>query len=175
MSAPMSPEDHLRAVLAAVGFDTDPETAATPGAFLELLRSLDPRRPAPEITLIRARSTDPVLLRQVPFHSLCAHHLLPFSGTACIGIRPGGQLAGLGSIARLLHHHALRPQVQERLGAQLAEDLLQRLGASTVFVQLQARHMCMQLRGARTPSLVQTLAWRGADDAELRLLLGEPQ
>jgi GTP cyclohydrolase I len=169
----LSPEQHLAAILAHVGFDRDPECASTPAAFLELLRGLDPRRPAPSITLIEARSSDPVLLRAVPFHSLCAHHLVPFHGQACIGLRPAGRLAGLGSIARLLHHHALRPQVQERLGAQLAEDLMQRLGAPTVFVHLRARHFCMEMRGARTPAQVETLAWRGAEDPELRALLGE--
>jgi GTP cyclohydrolase I len=168
-----SAEQHLAALLAEVGFDQDPECAATPAAFLELLRGLDPRRPSPEITLIEARSSDPILLRAVPFHSLCAHHLVPFLGQACIGLRPSGKLAGLGSIARLLHHHALRPQVQERLGAQLAEDLMERLDARSVFVHLQARHLCMEMRGARTPAQVETLAWRGAEDPELRLLLGE--
>jgi len=169
----LSAEAHFAAVLAAVGFDQDPECDATPAAFIELLRGLDPRRPVPEITLIAATSTDPVILRAVPFHSLCAHHLVPFMGQACIGLRPGGTLAGLGSIVRLLHHHALRPQVQERLGATLAEDLMQRLGARSVFVHLQARHMCMEMRGARTPAQVETLAWRGQPDEDLRLLLGE--
>ncbi len=169
----LSPQDHLRAVLAHVGFDTDPECAATPEAFLELLSSLDPRRAAPSITLIDTRSSDPVVLRTVPFHSLCAHHLVPFQGHACVGIRPAGRLAGLGSIARLLHHHALRPQVQERLGAQLADDLMERLGARSVFVHLQARHLCMEMRGSRTPAQVETLAWRGPEDPALRVLLGE--
>lgn len=168
-----SMEEHLAAVLAHVGFDSDPECEATPAAFLELLRQLDPRRPAPEVTLIHTQSTDPVILRKLPFHSLCAHHLVPFVGQACIGLRPAGRLAGLGSIARLLHHHALRPQVQERLGAALADDLLERLGASAVFVHLEARHLCMEMRGARTPAQVETLAWRGGDDPELQALLGQ--
>ncbi len=172
MTAP-DPEVLLRQLLAEVGFDTDPECAATPAAFFELLRSHDPPREPPSITLIQARSSDPVILRSVPFHSICAHHLVPFLGQACIGIRPAGQLAGLGSVARLLHHHSLRPQVQERLGAQLADDLMERLGARSVFVHLQARHLCMEMRGARTPAQVETLAWRGAEDPDLRTLLGE--
>ena len=170
----LSPEEHLAAVLAHVGFDTDPECAATPAAFLGLLRGLDPRRAAPGLTLIDAQSTDPLILREVPFQSLCAHHLVPFLGHACIGLRPAGRLAGLGSIVRLLHHHALRPQVQERLGATLADDLILRLDARSVFVHLSARHLCLEMRGARTPALVQTLAWRGEDDPDLRALLGEP-
>ncbi|MFH1463795.1 MAG: GTP cyclohydrolase I [Pseudomonadota bacterium] len=171
--APLDPEEALRVVLAGVGFDQDPETAATPAAFLELLRGLDPRRPAPAVTLLDARSSDPVLLRGLPFHSMCAHHLVPFLGTACVGFRPAGRLIGLGSVARLLHHHALRPQLQERLGASLAQDLLARLGARAVFVHLEARHLCMEMRGARTPAQVETLAWRGEDDPELRAMLGE--
>jgi len=172
MTAAPAPEEALRAVLAAVGFDADPETAAAPAAFLELLRGLDPRRAAPEVALLSACSSDAVVLRDLPFHSLCAHHLVPFLGQATVGIRPAGRIAGLGSVARLLHHHALRPQLQERLPAQLAEDLMARLGARAVFVHLRARHLCLEMRGARTRAEVETLAWRGAEDPDLRALLG---
>ncbi len=168
-----SADAHLRAVLAHVGFDTDPECEATPAAFLEFLGGLDPRRTPPEVTLLEASSSDPLVLRDIGFYSLCAHHLVPFLGQACIAIRPAGRLVGLGSIVRLLHHHALRPQVQERLGAQLAEDLAQRLGASTVFVHLRARHLCLEMRGSRTPAWVETLAWRGEEDPTLRALLSD--
>jgi len=169
----MGAEQPLRAALEALGFLEDPETAAAPEAFAELLRGFDPRRPEPAITLLETSSSDPVLLRAVPFYSLCAHHLVPFFGEACVGLRPAGRLAGLGSIARLLQHWAARPQVQERLGAELAEDLVRRLGARAAFVHLRARHLCLELRGARTPAWVETLAWRGEEDPELRLLIGK--
>jgi GTP cyclohydrolase IA len=166
-------EQHLRAVLEHLGFDNDPECQATPAAFLEFLGELDPRRPPPSITLLDTESTDPVVLRDMGFYSLCAHHLVPFLGQACVAIRPAGRLVGLGSIARLMHHHAARPQIQERMGAQLAEDLMERLGARTVFVHLRARHLCMEMRGARTPAWIETLAWRGEDDPQLRALLAD--
>jgi GTP cyclohydrolase I len=169
----LTPQDHLRAVLAHVGFDQDPECAATPDAFLELLQGLDPRRPPPEITVLEASSRDPLLLRDVPFHSLCAHHLVPVLGSACVAIRPAGRLVGLGSIVRLLQHHALRPQLQERLGAQLADDLMLRLGARSAVVHLRGRHLCMEMRGVKTPAWVETLAWRGEEDPELRMMLGD--
>lgn len=171
-SDPLSAQDHLRAALARVGFTTDPECVSTPATFLAFLAGLDPRRPAPEVTLLDSTSSDPVVLRDMPFHSLCAHHLVPFLGQACVAIRPAGRLVGLGSVARLLHHHALRPQIQERLGANLADDLMQRLGAGTVVVHLQARHLCMEMRGARTPAWIETMAWRGQEDPDLRAMLG---
>ncbi len=166
-------ETELRAALEHAGFLSDPECQGTPGTFLDFLAGLDPRRPAPRISLLETESSDPVILRELPFHSLCAHHLVPFLGQACVAVRPAGRLVGLGSIARLLHHHALRPQLQERLGASLADDLLSQLGARTVCVHLRARHLCMEMRGARTQAWVETHAWRGEDDPQLLALLGE--
>ena len=173
VTPPMSAEDHLRALLAQLGFDADPECQATPAAFVAFLRGMDPGRPGPELTLLDSSSTDPVVLRDMGFYSLCAHHLVPFLGQACVAIRPAGRLVGLGSIARLLHHHAHRPQIQERLGATLADELMERLGARTVCVHLRARHLCMEMRGSRTPAWVETLAWRGEDDPQLRALLAD--
>lgn len=167
------PESLMEGVLQAVGFGDDPETRDTPERFLEFLRTLDPHRPPPEIHTLETRSTDPIVVRDVPFHSLCAHHLLPFWGTASLGYRPGGTLVGLGGLVRLLHHHARRPQLQERLGATLADDLLSRLQARAVAVRIEARHLCMEMRGATSQGLVVTATWRGAEDPELRALLGQ--
>lgn len=166
-----SPEALFASVLEATGLATDPETRRTPACFVELLRSLDPNRPPPEVVPLDTPSTDPILVRAVPFHSLCAHHLLPFHGMATIAYRPRGLLVGLGSLVRLLHHHARRPQVQERLGAMLAEDLFERVRARSVVVKLVAHHMCMEMRGVTSPGEVVTLAWRGAEDSEIRSLL----
>ncbi len=164
-----SAEAFCAAMLSELGFDEDPETGLTPELFVGFLRDMDPRRPAPGVAPIATEGTDLVILKDIPFHSICAHHLLPFSGTAVIGYRPAGMVAGLGSIVRLLHHHAARPQVQERLGCDLAEDLLQRLGAASVLVRLQARHLCMEMRSTRTPGIVETLTLRGKKDEELQL------
>ncbi|MGK2853257.1 MAG: GTP cyclohydrolase I [Microbacteriaceae bacterium] len=104
-----------------------------------------------------------VVLRGLQFRSMCEHHLLPFMGTAVIGYLPGPSLAGLGDIARVLEIVAARPQLQERLGDQVAEVIAESLSARGVLVVLQAEHQCVRSRGPRqTGSATVTLASRGA-------------
>ncbi|MBN1336877.1 MAG: GTP cyclohydrolase I [Deltaproteobacteria bacterium] len=171
-TATWTPEAHMAEVLVALGFDTDPEAARSAAGFVDFLSGLAPGRAAPELEILTTQSTDPVVLREIPFQSLCAHHLVPFHGTATIAVRPAGRIAGLGGMVRLLHHHALRTQIQERLGATLASDLRLRLGAACVGVRLVARHLCLEMRGARTRAEVETVAWAGeADELLQRLLL----
>lgn len=90
-----------------------------------------------------------VLVTDIPFHSLCAHHLLPFEGTAHIGYLPGDRIVGLSKLARALEYFARDLQVQERLTADVAAWLDDRLAARGVGVVLEARHLCMSLRGVR--------------------------
>lgn len=90
-----------------------------------------------------------VLARDVPFTSICAHHLLPFSGLASIGVLPGKQLAGLSKLARTVEAFAARMQVQEEMGQQIAGFLEERLECRGVGVILAAEHMCMTRRGVR--------------------------
>lgn len=170
---PMSPEEHLRRALELLGLAGDPETACTAEHFVGFLRGLS-HGPSPELTPLYTDCTDPVVIRGVPFQSLCAHHLLPFFGHADIAYRPKGRITGLGSVVRRLQHHASGLQIQERLGALVAAALVQELGASTVMVRLSARHMCMEMRGARSPGQVLTLCRKGELDQELAELLGAP-
>lgn len=156
----MTPEDHIAAALAALGFVDDPETDGTADRFTELLRGFAPGRADPDLATFESPGPDPVLLRGLPFHSLCAHHLLPFFGTADVAYRPDARIAGLGAIARALRHFARQPQLQERLGAQLAGFLADELGAP-VLVRLRARQMCMEMRGAESAGTVETLCLRG--------------
>lgn len=168
----ITPEAHMAEVLRLLGFDADPEAAQAPARFVEFLAGLAPGRPSPVLDLLATASTDPIVLRAVPFHSLCAHHLVPFHGTATIVIRPAGRIAGLGGLVRLLHHHALGTQLQERLGAVLASDLRAQLGATCAGVRLVAHHLCLEMRGARSQAEVETVAWSGEpDDVLLRLLI----
>jgi GTP cyclohydrolase IA len=88
-----------------------------------------------------------VLVRDIPFTSLCAHHLLPFSGIAHVGYLPGGRIVGLSKLARLVNHLARNLQVQERLTKQVADWLNDRLNPRGVGVVLRAEHQCMTLRG----------------------------
>jgi GTP cyclohydrolase I len=90
-----------------------------------------------------------VVAREVPFRSLCEHHLLPFYGHAHVGYLPGGRIVGLSKLARVVEHFAAGLQVQERLTQQVADWLHAHLGARGVGVVLEAEHLCMSLRGVR--------------------------
>ena len=90
-----------------------------------------------------------VLARSIPFHSMCAHHLLPFTGVAHVGYLPGGRILGISKLARVVELFARRPQVQERLTAQIAGWLQTQLQPRGVGVVLEAEHLCMSLRGVQ--------------------------
>ncbi len=160
-----TPAEHLRAWLDAIGLNGDPELEGTPERVTELFASFVPG-PEPEPSLFEG-GQDPVILRQLPFHSLCAHHLLPFFGTATIAYVPSGRVAGLGWFARLLKHHARQPQLQERLGATVADSIALRLGSPAVVVRLQARQLCMEMRGVQSTGEIETLALRGPGAKDL--------
>ena len=166
----MTPEEHLAAALAGLGFTGDPEMSRTPELVAALLRELLPQ-PVPTFEPLVTGSTDLIILRDLPFHSLCAHHLLPFFGTATLAYRPAGRIAGLGSLARVLESLSRRPQLQERLAATLADTLLTALAATTVGVHLRARHLCLEMRGARVSANVEVTAIRGIQDAALEASL----
>jgi GTP cyclohydrolase IA len=112
-----------------------------------------------------------VIVKDIPFYSMCEHHLLPFHGVAHFGYLPQGHIVGLSKIARLVETLSRRPQVQERLTGQIADifcEVLQPLGAGVV---VQAEHLCMTMRGIKKPgSKMVTSALRGAfrDSAETR-------
>ncbi|KCV80880.1 GTP cyclohydrolase I [Actibacterium atlanticum] len=113
-----------------------------------------------------------VIVKDITFFSMCEHHLLPFFGKAHIAYLPdGGRLAGLSKLARVTQTIAARPQLQERMSAQIADALEQALGARGVMVKLEAEHMCMAMRGARADgSKTVTLVTRGelSDNPERR-------
>jgi GTP cyclohydrolase I len=113
-----------------------------------------------------------VLLRDIEFHSLCEHHLLPFLGKADVAYLPGnGGVAGLSKLARVVEGFARRPQVQERLTNQIADCLVEHLEPQAVLIRIEAEHMCMKMRGIRRhESVMVTHAARGlaATDASLR-------
>lgn len=90
-----------------------------------------------------------VLARDIPFHSLCQHHLLPFKGVAHVGYLPGSRILGLSKLARVVEHFSRRLQVQERLTQQVADWLHQHLDPKGVGVVLDAEHLCMTIRGVQ--------------------------
>ncbi len=93
------------------------------------------------------------MVRDIPLYSSCEHHLLPFHGTAHVAYIPGedGRITGLSKLARLVDAYAKRPQVQERLTAQIADELEASLGPRGVLVVIEAEHLCMSMRGIRKP------------------------
>jgi GTP cyclohydrolase I len=132
--------------------------------FREVLSGLDPGN-EPELATF-ARPAGPgdqvVVVRDLPFHSLCIHHLVPFFGRADVAYLPGDRLVGLSGPARLLDYYARRPQLQERLTAQLADHLERALQPRGVAVVVRARHLCMEMRGVRKRGLLETRVMRGA-------------
>ena len=97
-----------------------------------------------------------VVVREIPFHSLCEHHLLPFFGTAAVAYIPEGRVIGLSKIPRIVEMYARRLQVQERLTQQVADFLMERLAPKGVGVVLEATHLCAVMRGVRKPGTIMT-------------------
>jgi GTP cyclohydrolase IA len=143
-------------LLTALGQDTDNEHIRdTPrrvaAAYAELLTP----RPFDLTTFPNDEGYDElVLCRDVPFHSLCEHHMLPFRGVAHIGYLPGSRILGLSKLARVVELFARRLQVQERLTMQIADWLCEQLDPIGVGVVLEAEHLCMSLRGVEASGVV---------------------
>ncbi|MFD4958388.1 GTP cyclohydrolase I [Microbacterium sp. NPDC058389] len=164
-------------LLSALGQDPDAgDLADTPrrvaDAFIELLTP----EPFEMTTFPNEEGYDePVVVRGIPFVSLCRHHLLPFRGTATVGYLPGDRLVGLSKLARVVAHHARALQVQESLTMQIARTLDDALVPRGVGVVIEAEHLCMSVRGVRADSATTTTtSFRGefARDVALQSRFG---
>jgi len=112
-----------------------------------------------------------VLVKDITFHSMCEHHMLPFYGVAHIAYIPNGEVVGLSKIPRLVEVYARRLQLQEQLTAQVADAIMKELNAKGVMVMIEAEHMCMSMRGVNKPgSRTVSTTVRGLfeNDSELR-------
>jgi GTP cyclohydrolase IA len=138
-------------LLAAFGVDLGDESLAeTPARVARAYAEMLSPQPFDLTTFPNDEAYDElIVIRDIPFHSLCEHHLLPFVGVAHIGYLPGSRILGLSKFARVVEHFARRLQVQERLTAQIAHWLDENLGPRGVGVVLEAEHLCMSLRGVR--------------------------
>ena len=117
-----------------------------------------------------AENTDMIVEKDISFYSVCEHHLVPFYGKAHIAYVPNGKVVGLSKLARTVEVFAKRPQLQERMTTQIADAIMENLGAKGVMVILEAEHMCMTMRGVKKPgSRTVTLASRGVFEENDRL------
>ena len=156
-------EAAVRELLIAVGEDPDREgLVETPArvarAYEEVFAGL---HEDPKVHLEKSFSENHrelVLVRDIPIYSTCEHHLVPFYGVAHIGYIPGpeGKVTGLSKLARVADMYAKRPQVQERLTAQIADAIVDKLHASAVIVVIECEHLCMAMRGIRKPGATTT-------------------
>ena len=161
-------QNAVKEILIAVGEDPDREgLVETPkrvaNMYEEIFAGLteDPKQ---HIKLFNEQSNDEmVIVKDIPFYSMCEHHLLPFFGKAHIGYIPSdNKIIGLSKLARIVDNFAKKPQVQERLTSDIADFLNDNLQPKGVAVIMEAEHMCMTMRGARAAgSKTQTSALRG--------------
>lgn len=166
--------DAVREILAAIGEDPEREgLQETPmrvaRMYAEMFAGLCDD-PASHLQATFTEQYDElVVLRDIPFNSICEHHLMPFEGVAHIAYLPDGRIAGISKLARVVDSFARRPQVQERMTNQIADLLLERLAAKGVAVILAATHTCMTCRGVRKPgSVMVTSALRGRCKSDAR-------
>ncbi|RNE49886.1 GTP cyclohydrolase I FolE [Corynebacterium alimapuense] len=156
-------EAAIRELLIAVGEDPDREglketPARVAKSYREIFAGLH-TDPTQVLTKTFAEDhQELVLVRDIPIYSTCEHHLVPFYGVAHIGYIPGanGQVTGLSKLARLADMYAKRPQVQERLTSQIANALVNVLGAQAAIVVIECEHLCMAMRGIRKPGATTT-------------------
>lgn len=132
------------------GWQDDEHGRNTPARFVDMLHELTTPKPF-EFTTFPTDDQDMVIVKQIPFVSVCNHHVIPFVGFAQVGYVPNHKLVGLSKIARLVQSHARSLQVQERLTREIANDLQDRLDCLGVAVVLEAEHMCMTIRGVQSP------------------------
>lgn len=154
-------------ILLAIGEDTNreglkhtPERVAK--MYDELLAGMNEDPKIHLARVFRENYDEVVLLRDIPFYSICEHHMMPFIGTAHVAYLPAGKVLGVSKMARIVDCFAKRLQVQERLTDQIADFIMNNLKPKGVGVVLEASHSCMTIRGIRKPgSVMVTSSLRG--------------
>ena len=169
-------EAAVRMILEGIGDDPDREGVVdTPRRVAEMYEEIFAGidvDPADVVTVIKGAAHDEmIMVKDIPLSSLCEHHLVPFAGKTHVAYIPNedGRITGLSKIARLVDLLSKRPQVQERLTAEIAESLQEALEPKGVFVVIEAEHMCMTMRGVKKPgSITVTSALRGRFKSDAR-------
>ena len=168
-----SAERAARQLLEALGVDLEDESVRdTPRRMVRMYEELLGAKPFAPTTFPNDGGYDElVVARDIPFHSLCEHHLLPFVGVAHVGYLPGERIVGLSKLARVVDYFARDLQVQERLTSRVAGWLTEHLQPKGVGVVIEAEHLCMTLRGVQKPgarTITSALHGRVRDDARTR-------
>ena len=166
-------EEAAAALLTALGVDVSTEgMRGTPGRMARAYAEMFGAQPFDLTTFPNDEGYDElVVARSIPFHSLCEHHLLPFTGVAHVAYLPGDRIVGLSKLGRVVESFARRLQVQERMTVQIADWVEEFLQPRGVGVVLEAEHLCMSLRGVQKPGTITvTSALHGLvrDDARTR-------
>lgn len=169
-------EKAIRDLLVAIGEDPDrPGLAETPKRcakmYAELLSGMDSDAQEHLSKQFDVPHSEFLLEKDIPFYSLCEHHLLPFFGKAHIAYLPNDRVVGLSKLARTVEVYARRLQLQEQMTTQIADDIMRYLDARGVMVVIEAEHLCMTMRGVKKPGAKTiTTCVRGAfeEQAELR-------
>jgi GTP cyclohydrolase I len=171
-------ERHAGEILAAFGMDLrTPGTRETPARFLRALYDAtagydgDPKLLTAFPAEHGGTPTGTILEGPISFHALCEHHALPFHGAAHVAYVSGTEIIGISKLTRIVRLYARRFTVQERMGEQIADALVELIDPQGVAVHLEAAHMCTQMRGvSEDGSRTATTFWRGlfAEDADLR-------
>ncbi len=167
-------ERAVREILLAVGENPDREglkktPARVARMYAELFAGIhdDPKRHIQQV--FTENYDEIVLLKDIPFYSMCEHHLLPFMGKAHVAYIPRGKVLGISKLARVVSAFAQRPQVQERMTTQIAEFIMSQVDARGVAVVLEAAHTCMTIRGVKKPgSVMVTSAMLGCFRSDAR-------
>lgn len=155
-------EDSVRTILTAIGEDPDRSGLAdTPARVRRMYEemtagySVDPDEVLND-AVFDVDYREMVVVKDIPFHSLCEHHVLPFAGTAAVAYIPDKRVIGLSKIPRIVDMYARRLQIQERFTQQVADFLMEHLEPKGVGVVVEATHLCASMRGVRKPGMVMT-------------------
>lgn len=160
-------ERAFREVIEAIGEDPEREgLRETPERIARMYEELFGGLAVDPQSLLKVRFDaehhEMVILKDIPFYSICEHHFMPFHGVAAVGYIPEGKVVGLSKLARLVEAYARRPQIQEQLTGQIADALMEALQPDGVAVVIEAEHLCMTQRGVKKPgSRMVTSATRG--------------
>lgn len=163
-------QEGVRLLLEAIGEDPDEGTLQDTWrrrvpAAMETLSEGTREADKPDLRTFSADTDDLVIKTSIPVYSLCSHHMLPYHGTAHVAYQPGDEVVGLSKITRYVRWQSRRLTMQEQLTTDIAEGLLEELGAAGVLVEIRATHLCEAMRGVETASTTTTSTTVGTVDS----------